>query len=492
MRLIGKQVEHLRDALLAAFSKDDLRMLVRTKLDQNLEEIADGENLRIITFKLISWAEQHSRVDDLLQGAYEERPHHETLQRLIQSLSPLTQLPMPTGRTAADAQLVPPPQPAFIDLFLSYNRRDTDTMRPVRETLRATGLTVWTDEGLETGTPSWRAAIEEAIRQAKAMVVLLSPAAKASVWVDNEVAYAQALDKPVFPILVAGDVADAVPINLIGVHWLDGRQEVQKAVARQLQPLLLSRIGLNSAKTNSPLRLDWVVVPAGAFLMGSSMRQDAQAAVDETPQHRLVLPRFCVARTPITNAQYSQFLLAANHPPPVHWRSAQPPDGREQHPVVNVSWYDAQAFCRWADVQIPTEAQWEKAARGLDGRLFPWGNQPPDPSRGNYDRSVGDTAPVGSYTGGHSPYGLADMAGNVLEWTHSLWGPDFAEPRYGYPYDGADGRENPERDRKLLCVLRGGAFNLGAAALRCAFRTGGVAGRGRPNIGLRVVCPSSE
>jgi formylglycine-generating enzyme required for sulfatase activity len=492
MRLSGKQVEQLQDALLAAFSKDALRMLVRTELDQNLDEIAGGENLRILTFNLVSWAEQNSCVGDLLQAAYKERPRDAVLQRLIQSLSPPSQLHTPAGRTSSDARIAVTSLPASIDLFLSYNRHDSSTMRPVREALHATGLTVWTDEGLEAGTPSWRAAIEEAIRQAKAMVVLLSPAAKSSVWVDNEVAYAQALDKPVFPILVAGDIANAVPINLIRVQWIDGRQDAQRAVERELQPLLLRHIGHSIAKTNSPIAFDWVVIPAGTFLMGSSMRQDPQAAPDEAPQHRMTLLRFCISRVPVTNGQYSQFVLTANHPRPAHWNSDRAPDGREQHPVVNVSWYDAQAFCRWADVQLPTEAQWEKAARGVDGRFFPWGDHPPDPSRCNYDRVVDDTTPVGTYRGSDSPYGIADLAGNVLEWTQSLWGPDIGSPQFGYPYDGTDGRENPDPGRKVLCAVRGGAFNLGASALRCACRMGSAAGRGRPNIGFRVICATSE
>jgi serine/threonine-protein kinase len=491
MRLIGKQVEQLRDALLAAFDKDALRMLVRTDLDEILEEIADGDNLRIIAFNLVTWAEQHDRVDDLLQAARKERPHNEIFLRLTQSLSSSTQLPVLTGQAASDAVSVAIAQPASIDIFLCYNRRNTDTMRPVRETLRANGLTVWTDEGLETGTPSWDAAIQEAIQQAQAVVVLLSPEAKDSKWVGREIAYAETFRKPIFPILVAGDDTNAVPIRLIDAQWIDGRQDAQEA-ARELQPLLLRHIGHSTAKTKSPVPFDWAVIPAGAFLMGSNMRQDPQATLDEAPQHRMTLTRFCISRVPVTNTQYSQFVAATSYTPPVQWKSSGAPAGREEHPVVNVSWYDAQAFCRWADVQLPTEAQWEKAARGLDGRLFPWGDQSPDSSRGNYDRMVGNTTPVDSYLSGHSPYGIADMAGNVLEWTHSLWGPDFASPRYGYPYDGTDGRENSEPGRKMLCVLRGGAFNLGVGALRCAFRTGGAASRGRPNIGFRVVCTSSE
>jgi formylglycine-generating enzyme required for sulfatase activity len=135
--------------------------------------------------------------------------------------------------------------------------------------------------------------------------------------------------------------------------------------------------------------------------------------------------------------------------------------------VAYVSWDDAQAYCRWLGersglrVMLPSEAGWEKAARGTDARLFPWGNEPPDDSHCNFNNNVRGTTSVGQYSPrGDSPYGCADMAGNVWEWTRSEFKP--------YPYDPADGREDlqPAAHR----VLRGGAFNFDEGSMRCAYR----------------------
>jgi formylglycine-generating enzyme required for sulfatase activity len=135
--------------------------------------------------------------------------------------------------------------------------------------------------------------------------------------------------------------------------------------------------------------------------------------------------------------------------------------------VVHVSWDDAMGFCQWASqangrhVSLPSEAAWEKAARGTDGRIWPWGNQPPDEARCNFDLNVGDTTPVGRYCPqGDSPYGYADMSGNVWQWTNSIF--------KGYPYDAQDGRESLKiRDHR---VLRGGSFAYDQWSARCAYR----------------------
>lgn len=488
MKLNGQQVKQIQDALLDAYAtRDSLRMMVRTGLDQRLEAIADGETLRVVIFNLVSWAEQYGRVKDLISAAQSQNPGNESLQHLARTLESTLRPSTPSAVPEIEPAIPPALLPASVDVFLSYSRRDLDAMQVVREALRATGLVVWTDEGLEPGTPGWRSAIEEAIRQAKAMVALLSPNANVSVWVDNEVAYAQALGKRVFPVLVAGDAASAVPINLIRVQWLDGRQDLSQVVTTDLQPHLLRQIGSVLAPANTRLELEWILIPAGGFVMGSDGRTDPRATSDEMPQHRLVLPGYCISRFPVTNAQYSRFVAATGYAPPSHWPTGHIPPGREEHPVVNVAWHDAQAFCAWAGVQLPSEAQWEKAARGRDGRLYPWGNEDPEASRCNYDRAIDDTVPIGTYAAGDSQFGVADMAGNVLEWTRSCWGTQVATPEYQYPYNAADGREDPNADRKMLRVLRGGAFNLGAACLRCAFRTSGAPARGRPNIGFRVV-----
>jgi serine/threonine-protein kinase len=225
------------------------------------------------------------------------------------------------------------------------------------------------------------------------------------------------------------------------------------------------------------LGIEWVTIPHGLVHMGSAARHDTWAQETEIPQHELVLPQYLIARCAITNYQYQVFVLASEHAPPPHWRDGAFPPGKHDHPVVNVSWHDAMAFCRWADVRLPSEAQWERAARGSDGRLWPWGDQRPTPLRCNYALKVANTTPVTLFPGGASPHGVLDMAGNVWEWTSSLWLP--------YPYDATDGRENEQSSG--LRVVRGGSYDSPAREVRCACRSAINPGFGYDDVGMRVV-----
>jgi len=209
------------------------------------------------------------------------------------------------------------------------------------------------------------------------------------------------------------------------------------------------------------VKLALVRVPAGEFLMGSDKGKDPDADDDEQPQHRLRLGEYWIGKYPVTNAQYKAFVDATGYAPPEHWEGGQIPAGKENHPVVHVSWYEAVAFCEWAGLRLPTEAEWEKAARGTDGRTYPWGNQAPDKQRCNFNRNIGDTTRVGQYPAGTSPYGCLDMAGNVWEWTSSM--------NRSYPYRADDGRENLEvaRDR----IVRGGSWDDNQRLVRAADRS---------------------
>jgi formylglycine-generating enzyme required for sulfatase activity len=233
---------------------------------------------------------------------------------------------------------------------------------------------------------------------------------------------------------------------------------------------------------------EMVLIPAGEFLMGSNPRKDRYADDEEQPQHTLYLPDYYIARTPVTNAQYAAFVQAASHDLPKHWESGKPPEGKEDHPVVYVSWHDAMDYCSWLSqvtgeaYRLPSEAEWEKAARGTDGRIYPWGDKPPDKGRCNFADNVGGTTPVGRYSPqGDSPYGCADMAGNVWEWTRSL------DERY--PYDPSDGRENLEvKDaRGVGRMLRGGAYYIAVGSVRCADRLGASPVGRLWYLGFRVV-----
>jgi formylglycine-generating enzyme required for sulfatase activity len=219
-----------------------------------------------------------------------------------------------------------------------------------------------------------------------------------------------------------------------------------------------------------------ILIPAGEFPMGSDPEQDKGARDNEQPQHRLYLPDYYLAKTPVTNAQYQVFVQETRDKPPKHWTEGKPPRGKEDHPVVEVSWYDAIEYCRWLSKMtgrtygLPSEAEWEKGARWTDGRIYPWGDGW-DVHRCNSTEGWREaTTPVGAYPQGASLYGVLDLAGNVCEWTHSLWGMDMSSPDFRYPYNPGDGRENLQALENALRVVRGCAFWGNSSDVRCAAR----------------------
>ena len=244
----------------------------------------------------------------------------------------------------------------------------------------------------------------------------------------------------------------------------------------------------------APIHLELVYIPAGPFLMGSDPKKDQHAQADEQPQHRAYVEEYHIGRHPVTNAQYATFVKATNHRAPEHWKNGDIPPGKKDHPVVYVSWSDAMAFCKWLSqmtgqsFRLPTEAEWEKAARGSDGRLYPWGDGQPTADLCNFKATGDDTTPVGQYSPqGDSPYGCTDMAGNVWEWTQSLWGSNRDTPDFAYPYNPDDGRENAEASPNELRVWRGGAFLSPWELVRCASRNKFTPNLRDRYLGFRVV-----
>jgi len=197
-----------------------------------------------------------------------------------------------------------------------------------------------------------------------------------------------------------------------------------------------------------------VVIPAGEFTMGSDTGRS-----DEKPAHKVYLAEYFIDKYEITNAQYAECVAAGKCSVPKcdEYKKA----AKVNHPVVCVDWTQAKSYCEFAGKRLPTEAEWEKAARGTDGRTYPWGNVYPNIELLNYGGHVGDTMEVGSYPKGVSSYGVMDMAGNVWEWTSSQY--------KGYPYNKDDGRENLLSDNSK--VGRGGSWehievNLVSASAR--------------------------
>ena len=250
----------------------------------------------------------------------------------------------------------------------------------------------------------------------------------------------------------------------------------------------LEEAGTTKVVTTNVLGIEWVEIPEGEFWMGDDNGRD-----NEKPCHLVNLPTYWIAKTPITNAQYQQFVQATGHSIPEHWENGQIPKGKENHPVVYVSWDDGMDLAKWVGAQmgetvlLPSEAEWEKAARGglvllngqqnpLPKRNYPWGDSFDKNNCNTSESGIKDTTPVDKYRFGASPYGVLDLSGNVWEWMRSLYKP--------YPYVAGDGREDLQlRDSR---GLRGGSWYNGGYA-RAAYRYLDRPHYRGVSVGLRLV-----
>lgn len=245
-------------------------------------------------------------------------------------------------------------------------------------------------------------------------------------------------------------------------------------------------LGMPAAAAERP---DMALIAGGPFVMGTD-----DGPADERPAHRVTLKPFLVDRVAVSNAAFAEFLNEKG------WRDdrgrryydiddgdariharygrfrADP--GYADHAAVEPSWRGALQYCRWRGKRLPSEAEWERAARGAEGRPYPWGAAAPDATRAQFAAGFNQTAPVTGPKPGATPEGVIGLAGNVHEWTSSLYRP--------YPYRADDGREDPEAGGER--VTRGGAHDTGAASLRAAWRGDGVSRgprAGHHNVGFR-------
>ena len=198
-------------------------------------------------------------------------------------------------------------------------------------------------------------------------------------------------------------------------------------------------------------------IPAGEFTMGTNA---SRANKEDRPRHFVTVPEFWMDKYPVTQAQYARFVVAKHYRPPLNWSEGKIPDEMYDHPVTLVSWYNARDYCHWAGKRLPDEAEWEKAARGTQALLWPWGNKM-DASRLNTYYQIGHTTPVTQFKHGASPYGVMDMAGNVSEWvfnTLSKYPTADSHTILTPPEDQFTGmgQENIERLSKM--IMRGGSW----------------------------------
>ncbi len=280
-------------------------------------------------------------------------------------------------------------------------------------------------------------------------------------------------DGPLFSMIPGMSETDRPSLTLSQTPASVGGSDRQRVLARSSVsrvPVDLQRVWLEHSDRlhalgirvdeNTPLairnEMDGGValwIPAGGFPMGSN-----RGKLNERPIHMVHLDGFYMDRCPITNAQFQAFLDATSY----SGRAVPPAQEHPDHPVVNVSWDDAKAYCQWANKRLPSEAEWEKAAAGLEGGTYPWGDQFEAQKASVLGNGFRGAAPVGNLPDASSPFGLLDMAGNVWEWVDD-W---YAERYYGSspsanPRGPVDGSER---------VLRGGAWVCHANYLRCSYR----------------------
>ncbi|MCD4686861.1 MAG: SUMF1/EgtB/PvdO family nonheme iron enzyme [Anaerolineae bacterium] len=403
-------------------------------------------------------------------------------------------------------------------VFISYARVDIARVREIVDIVRAAGYDPWFDHALLPGQ-HWKRELLRAIRACDLFLYALSPESVASEWCQWEFGKAVELRKPVVPVLLQRNTSLETPLSeLQYADFCDGATGM--AVARLTGGLRLAEIiapddappapenpqgtparATPTAPARLPFEPETVLVPAGPFLMGRDPKKHPDGDNDELPQHTVTLPDYRIGKYPVTVEEFRAFVEAGGYAERRFWTDAgwqwrdsknktEPYLWREEEwtgdgrlPVIGVSWYGAMAYVRWlSDVagreyRLPTESEWERAARGTDGRLYPWGDAWRDGVCNTHEAGIGRTSPVGQFSpAGDSPYGAADMAGNVWEWCATQWRGDYSTA------------EDNALEGAPLRVLRGGAFTYNPDRARCVYRSGDPPYFRFNFFGFRVVC----
>jgi len=380
--------------------------------------------------------------------------------------------------------------PEPVRVFVSYASPDRAFAGRLVNDLKAAGAEVWWDvTGIDEG--DFLDKINEALRQCQWLVLVLTPNAIASKWVKIEVNAAinrreKGLMRGVLPVLASSVAHDAIPPVWDTLHRYDAVRDYPVEVARLIRTLDLSGAPAEPPQTPNappdhfPPRLiklgyrltslngtEFIMPPlcdvfGGPFLMGSDKQKDPQAADDERPQASIALATFQIGKYPVTVAEYACFVRSGQEEPS-RWQEQL---SKLDHPVSRVSWHDAVSYIQWLSKhsgqpwKLPSEAEWEKAARGTDGRIYPWGDNFDSGRCNSFEGKRRDTTPVGSYPTGASPYGILDMAGNVWEWTSDLY----------KPYPGGNDTSIEQTPRTEQRVSRGGSYDDRAGFVRSAYR----------------------
>jgi formylglycine-generating enzyme required for sulfatase activity len=380
---------------------------------------------------------------------------------------------------STDTLLVTPATRSMSDIFISYASHDRDRIRPLAEALEAHGWSVFWDATLLPGE-TWRRKISKELEAARCVIVMWSERSVESQWVEQEAEEGQRrgilvpafIDRVTIPLGFRGLQA----ANLVGWNGAPEHREFVKMLRAIVMHAALAASaaappGRVASITPTPVQQEdnLVSIPAGAFWMGAQRTDKngrnyySQAFDNESRVRQVTLKSFRMARFSVTVKEFSHFIISAGYQIEKHWGGGgfsatnEPENWAEQQknpgwPVVGVNWFEASAYCAWAGLRLPTEAEWERVARGPKSARYPWGNEPPlDESRANYNGSVGHPTPEGLYPNGRSAEAIQDLLGNVWEWC-SDWFDGYAEG--------------------TAKVVRGGSWRVVPESVHVSVRTG--------------------
>ncbi len=365
------------------------------------------------------------------------------------------------------------------DIFISYASQDRARIGPLVAALEARGWSVFWDTTLLPGE-TWRRKITQELDAARCVIVLWSESSVNSHWVEQEADEGQRrkilvpaiIDRVTIPL----GFRSLQAANLIGWDGVTEHREFEKmlraiATHAPLAATVAATVGSSAqpdrATPPAPNQDNLVTIPGGTFWMGAQKTDkngrnyDPDVYSTESPVHQVALKSFRIAPFPITVKEFARFVDSGGYQQARHWGAggfgaAKRPDNwarqqkNQQWPVVGVSWFEASAYCAWAGLRLPTEAEWERAARGPSSARYPWGDQPPlDNSRANYGSGIGHPTPKGQHPNGRSVEGIDDLLGNVWEWC-SDWYASYSGASEENPAGGETGEHR---------IVRGGSWN---------------------------------
>jgi formylglycine-generating enzyme required for sulfatase activity len=387
-------------------------------------------------------------------------------------------------------------------VFLCHSSSDKPRVRELYGQLITEGFDVWLDEEKLLPGQNWDLKIQKAVRESDVVVVCLSNSSTTKAgYVQKEIRFALdvAEEQPEDAIYIVPAKLEncQVPDRLTKWHWVNlfepnGPHKLELSLKARASELgleemvnrrIIAKVG-GAGTLRKLVEPQMIKIPEGKFLMGSTAEQAKEIIKEghpheyvkwEQPAHEVFVSEFFISRYPVTNSQYREFLLETKHRAPHGWQTNEYkyPLERRDHPVVGVFWEDAKYYCEWLsqrtgqNYRLPTEAEWEKAARGTDGRIYPWGENHKSivnlANTSEANRNI--TTPVGQFSpNGDSFYGCADMAGNVWEWCLD-WFLD-----QGYDITGEEIKDPQGPKTGIARLLRGGAFNFTHRYARCTLR----------------------